>query len=1207
MSDNSEKYINGFKDLNEMFGTSFRKFADKEAAKDGDLSLSYRELDELSVKAGGYIRAFAGSQKDHNIAIMFDPAMVRLCVIFGIFRAGAAYVPLDPDAPEERNTAITKNVCSEIMICDENNREKALSIADKCGISSEKVLTVSMEDIANFSGDTSETERRYDSLYCIIHTSGSTGVPKGVKLMDKNLINFCVSSAKMLGVTSDDSTCLYANYSFDASFIDTFIALSTGARVLFIDPVLKKDIVRLNKFMIENKVTYQFLTTAMYPLFAGLENNVLRVLMTGGEKLHEYIPNSYRLFNVYGPTETCAFVTYEEVTENCEDIPIGVAIDNVRAVVMNDNGEEAADGEEGELCLQGESVSAGYINTSSASFVELPDEKGGMMYRTGDIVKRMAGKIYYVGRRDLQIKYRGFRIELGEIDKHILRTGMVKSCAAVFYNTPELKYIASFYTGDDVAEDELKEKISETLPEYMIPSKLIHIDELPLNVNGKVDMKKLKEILENEKNETALSSSEKTGLEWEVRKLWSSLLAIPEDFDGSIPFVKLGGHSILSLIMMKKLREEKNIDISITEFLQNDTLNSFVELIRRKTGIESDAEEKIFKDDKASRYSPYDLNDIQRSYFIGRDESLNLGGNTPTHFYMELRFKDLDEEKFRKAFTSIVMKHDALRMKIDEDGTAYTRNADEEFSFIHEPEDCSGMDENAFSNKLEEARDEMINKKRDLLHDPLIEIRLFRRSDGETVASVFMDGLIADAWSVQLMIKELDDLYSGKCRDISDESHLFRDYNIYLDKVKETAAYKKAEDFWTERCGSLSDKLSFFSDKDIDEINSPSINEIEVKLSNEKWTKFKANCRKHGATTSETLLTLFCSVVSLWAENKNFIINVPVLRRYFGEVNFEDTVGTCSTFSVFDYRPEENETFAERLRRTSEQFKDMQAYSLCSGNSILSMLGRQHGVPGYSTPVVFTGVPENAEFQTESFRRTYVKTRTTQMLMDVFSMMYDDSIIFTFIYVSDILGDSVMKQLSSVFINELEKLSDDEKLWDQTLNITVPFSESGVALNENDLAKAIKEKYNCESYILKLADGLNAPFGVPAELYTVSGEDTGYTGINYGNAGIDVLGSSDSCVRYRDSVIYTDCIESAMKKIDNISDCVCVFDDQLYAFYTSDASISRREVEEKLREVLPEKMIPDKFREIREIPRTETGKADISRLNIRRSPERKRK
>lgn len=1207
MSENSDRYINGFKDLNDMFGTAFRNYADEEAAKDGDLCLKYSQLDELSAKANGYISSIAGNQKDQNIAIIFDPTMVRLGVIFGIFRAGAAYVPLDPQAPDERNVTITKNVSSKIILCDKNNYQKALRIARESNISEDKVCVISLETIQNYNGDISETEREGDSVFCIIHTSGSTGMPKGVKLMDKNLINFCKSLAGLIDASVGDSTCIFANYSFDASFIDMYVALSSGARVLFIKPEIKKDIVRFNQFMIENKVTYQFLTTAMYPLFADLENNVLRVLMTGGEKLLGYMPKNYRLLNLYGPTEACVFVTAEEVKEDSEDIPIGTPINNVKVTIIKDDGTEAGENEEGELCIQGESVAAGYVNTDLENFVDLSEEQGGRMYKTGDIVKRVAGKIYYVGRRDLQVKFRGFRIELGEIDKHILRTGKVKSCATVFYNKPELKYIATFYTGDVLDAEELKKTVSESLPEYMIPSKIIHIDEIPLNISGKVDVKELKAMLEKEKSESEAPTAESNGVEGKIRKIWSSLLAIPEDFDGSAPFAKLGGHSILGLIMMKKLREEMNIDVSITEFLQNDTLNSFVTLIRSKTGIESEAEKNIYIDDKDSRYLPYSLNDIQNSYFIGRDESLNLGGNIPTHFYMELQFANFNEEKFRDAFTKIVMKHDSLRVKIDEDGKAYTRNEEEKFNFIRDKENISGLSNTESDNFFINVRNEMLSKKRDLFKDPLIDIRIFDKGNGGAVTAIFMDGLIADAWSVQIMIKELDDLYSGKCIDIPDESHLFRDYNIYLENVKSSSAYQKAEEYWKERCNSVSEKISFYTDKDIDDIRSPKINYAEVQLGKDKWELFKKNCRKKGVTSSEALLTLFCSVISLWTKKKDFIINVPVMRRYFGEVNFEDTVGTCSNFSIFDYHSDENSSFTSIAEKTSEQFKNMQAYSLCSGNNIISMLGHQKGIAGYSTPIVFTGVPENAEFDTKSFKRTYIKTRTTQMLMDVISMQYDDSIMFTFIYVADILSDAMVEQISSLFISTLEKLASDETLWDKKLDIDIPVDMQGKSLCEGIFSNVISEKYLSDKYILKNKNGQYVPYGVPAGIYTVSGVDTGYIGINNGGCDIEVLGSSDSVVEYRGSYIFTDRIESALRSIENVSDCVCVFDEQLYAYYTSEASISRKEIEEKLRELLPENMIPDKFREIRDIPRDENGKADIAKLAVRKGSDRKRK
>ena len=264
-----------------------------------------------------------------------------------------------------------------------------------------------------------------NSLFILLYTSGSTGVPKGCQLTHGNLVAFCHWYHRYYDLKPEHNVAAYASYGFDACMMDMYPALTCGATVHIVPEELRLDLIALNDYFEQNHITHSFMTTQVgYQFASNIENHSLKFLSTGGEKLASLTPpKSYQFYNVYGPTECTIFTTTYLVNQKMKEIPIGKPLDNIRLYVVDPQGHRLPVGAAGELWISGPQVSRGYLNRPEKTVeVYIPnpftdDAKYARVYRSGDIVRYLpSGDIQFVGRRDGQVKIRGFRIELKEVE-----------------------------------------------------------------------------------------------------------------------------------------------------------------------------------------------------------------------------------------------------------------------------------------------------------------------------------------------------------------------------------------------------------------------------------------------------------------------------------------------------------------------------------------------------------------------------------------------------------------------------------------------------------------------------------------------------------------------------------------------------------------------------------------------------------------------
>ncbi|WP_296887644.1 non-ribosomal peptide synthetase [uncultured Methanobrevibacter sp.] len=449
------------------------------------------KLTELGVKA----QDFVGFLVEKSEYYVFN--------ILGILSIGAVFVPLDDNHPDERIKFMLTDTKSKVLIVSDETHERALNL-------SLDITLLNINDIFNENIESLASLPVTDgNLACILYTSGTTGIPKGVKITRKSIVNYLEGFNKIAKLKKNDVFAMFSSIGFDAGAIKSILLpIFTGSCLTIIPEDIRLNISKLNKFFMDNKVTYTSITTPVAKLFMkNVENTSLKVLTTGGEKLGQVNKSlDYLVIDGYGPTEGCVSVCAIEQSTRIDSSSVGHLYNNIKAYILDNEFRQVPVGAIGELYLSGIQIADGYLNRdeeTEKAFLNNPfddSEDYNVMYRTGDLVRLLPdGSLGIAGRRDNQVKVRGNRIELSEVESTIRTMDIIDDVTVqAVNNNGNNEIVAYVVVSNDLEENKLRELIHDYVanlkPNYMVPAYVIKLHFIPLNVNGKVDKKSLPEV-----------------------------------------------------------------------------------------------------------------------------------------------------------------------------------------------------------------------------------------------------------------------------------------------------------------------------------------------------------------------------------------------------------------------------------------------------------------------------------------------------------------------------------------------------------------------------------------------------------------------------------------------------------------------------------------------------------------------------------------
>lgn len=543
-----------------LVGKQFRLAAGETAIVTETRSYSYEELDTLSNQLANYLAKKLDDNSGQLIGIKLERTEWLIVAILGVLKCGNAYVPLSVTDPVKRINFIVEDSQCQMVI-------------DAAMIEDFEV------ERAHLSGVFNDPPVKADDLAYVIYTSGSTGKPKGCLITHGNVVNLIMAQTEAFDFSKNEKVLLLSNSAFDASVEQIFLALCTGAQLHLLEESSLLNPKVISTHIETQRITHIHTVPSFLATFTIKKYQALRRVVVGGEKCPPSLAKAwakYHLFyNEYGPTETtvtCAEWKFDPTTFNDKSIPLGRPLANVEIYILNDQLQLLPIGAKGEICIGGAGLGLGYLNRPDLTkdkFVEHPFQIGKKIYRTGDIGSWSTdGELQFIGRKDEQVKLRGFRIELGEIENTISQLNPVVQVVALVKADNIWVFLQSKHELDLQA---MKAELSAHLPSYMLPHKIIQLDQFPQTSSGKVDKKALAlrdDLLSQAKLQKQAAS---TPMERDLLLIWEDLLLLDE-IGVQENFFELGGHSILSMKLIAAVQERFGLQVGIKDILLHPTI-----------------------------------------------------------------------------------------------------------------------------------------------------------------------------------------------------------------------------------------------------------------------------------------------------------------------------------------------------------------------------------------------------------------------------------------------------------------------------------------------------------------------------------------------------------------------------------------------------------------------------------------------------------
>jgi surfactin family lipopeptide synthetase A len=568
-----------------IFEEQAMRYPDAPAIFFEDSVLTYSDLNLRSNRLARCLQS-KGIGVESLVGIILDRSPEFIIALLAVLKAGAAYLPLDPDYPAERLSFMMGDAQPTALITTAN-------YASRFTLDSERLVIVEQTDTREYDESNLNTNVEPANLAYVIYTSGSTGQPKGTLLEHKGLSNLIDVMCDAFGGGPGRRILQFCSISFDASVWEIFMALGTGGALVVAPGDVLASGPSLVRLLAEKEVTTLSIPPSVLRAIPYANLPKLDTLITGGEACTLELVKTWgkgrRFFNCYGPTETTVCATMHECDPaSVHSPPIGHPVANTTAYILDKNLRVLPVGAAGELCVGGTQVARGYLDRpelTASRFVRDPFRPdGGTIYRTGDLARyRQDGLIEFLGRADRQVKIRGFRIELGEVEQTISTHPAVKDAVVHVLNgrTEDKRLVAYIVPRPQFVPGELSEYLRGKLPSHMVPSSFVELDALPLTSNGKVDRTLLPEpcLAAPATNRIA----PRNAVESEIAAIWKEVLEIDEI--GVLDnFFEIGGHSLLAMRLLSRLHEAFGIEVPLRRFFEMPTIEGVEKIIAQTRG-----------------------------------------------------------------------------------------------------------------------------------------------------------------------------------------------------------------------------------------------------------------------------------------------------------------------------------------------------------------------------------------------------------------------------------------------------------------------------------------------------------------------------------------------------------------------------------------------------------------------------------------------
>ncbi|MGM9979362.1 MAG: amino acid adenylation domain-containing protein [Clostridium sp.] len=762
-----------------------------------DKEITYGELNSKANKLARVLRR-KGVKPNDYVVVMAERSIEMIIGILGIVKSGGAYVPVDPNYPEERIKYIAEDCNAKFLLTNIN--EVSLNI-------NKEIININ-DEIINLENDEDlDIVNSIEDLFYIIYTSGSTGNPKGVVIDQRGAWNTIIDINNKFNVNEKDNILGISSVCFDLSVYDIFGALTSGATLVINKD--QRDIKEIERLIEKYDITIWNSVPAIMQLVvedlrSEYRNNKLRTVLLSGDwipldlngKIITKFVNA-KVISLGGATEASIWSIYypiKQIQDSWKSVPYGYPLANQTIYILDKNMNICPIGTKGEIYIGGIGVAKGYINDSEKNKKHfINHSKYGFLYRTGDYgVFNINGYVEFIGRIDFQVKVNGFRIELGEIESAIRKQDNIKNTAVIISeNQYGNKNICAYIVGDkEINVELLKEKLMSVLPQYMVPTYIVQIEEIPLTKNGKLDRKSLPKIEIINDNEYVAPRDE---IEEKIVKAFENVLGV-EKIGVNSNFFQLGGDSIKAIRLVSKIREA-GYEITVKDLMEAKTIAKIKERV-----LEIAEENKYSQEDVVGFV---ELTPIQKEFKNWKLKKEN-------HFNQAqmIMCKEFNKEALIKALEKVIIHHDILRARFI-DGKQEILEVSKSKLFDMETFDFSNLKDDELVNTVWEECSR-IQESINLETGPLVKTALIKTKEEEHFM-ICIHHLVVDAVSWRIILEDFTSAYNQYIKDkqinLPLKTASYMEWSNALKEYENSKEVAKEEEYWININNSIEEGL----------------------------------------------------------------------------------------------------------------------------------------------------------------------------------------------------------------------------------------------------------------------------------------------------------------------------------------------------------------------------------------------------------------
>lgn len=860
-----------------LFEKQAQRHPEQVAVEFAGRQITYHTLQQRALELAIQLKAKGIGARD-IVALVCDRSEHMITGMLGILKAGAAYLPVDADFPDERIQYILKDSSAKLILTTKNvlNEKQEYFKQDAHPILLLDEMT-GHGDLVDFSTSNDPGDPAY-----IIYTSGSTGQPKGIVVKQSGVTNFVLAYKCVFekGFNTTDRVLALSNISFDASIAEIFVALTSGSTLVVLDKARLFDAARLAAFLVNENITYAYIPPVLLKdLYTHLQEQTtpipLRKMFVGVEPIKDTLLYDYNtlipeldIINAYGPTETTVIssvLRYKAVPPTGENVSIGQPIPNYRIYILNDELELLPVGVPGEICVAGPGVTQGYLNNeelTAAKFVADPYRKGQQMYRSGDLAKwTPEGDIVFIGRKDNQVKIRGYRIELEEIAAALQSHPAIKEAVvSAFEDEMEVKYLcAHIVPSADIAITDIVTYLSLRLPAYMIPSRFMMLDKMPVTSNGKTDRRKLPRP-ENEQRVLGKEDEPATALEEKLVAIWKEILNTTQ-IGVNDNFFALGGHSLKAAKLITVILQDLQVEVPLRQVFSSGTIKQLATYIQQASkAVQFDIP---VAPPSAAYPASFAQQGIYLSYLLNKAAT---NYNMPTVFRVE---GQIDIAKLETALKTVIKRQAVLRT-----GFSFS----EEHIMQHVAENVS------FEIPVKQDKDPDIHQyvtnfvqPFDLSKPPLLRALFIEKEVESGLLLMDMHHIISDGISMNIFMQELMAAYHSDA--LPPLKIQYKDYAAWLATYSKTKAFDDNKQYWLETFTNRQIALDL-------PLDYPRSNDKNLEgglhfapIDQETASRLKQIVNTEGSTIFLLTMAAYHLLLATYTGQKNIIVGTAVAGR----------------------------------------------------------------------------------------------------------------------------------------------------------------------------------------------------------------------------------------------------------------------------------------------------------------------------------------